>query len=130
LDLLRYASELRDAAELDLPSSDLAEVAVTDRELALAEQLLSALVEEWDPNQYSDEYRNDLLDLIKRKVEEGGRKITEMPGKEPDAGSKVIDITELLRRSVEAAEKAASKPAGKKAHEPAEPKPGRKRQSA
>ncbi len=104
LDLLRYADELRSGADLDLPSTDLAEVGVTDKELALAEQLVSALVEEWDPSQYSDTYRNDLLDLIKRKIEEGGKTITEMPGKEPAPGGEVVDIMELLKRSVEAAQ--------------------------
>ena len=60
--------------------------------------------QEWDPQQYEDTYRNDLLDLIKRKVEEGGRTITEMPGKAPKPAGEVIDIMDLLKRSVEAAE--------------------------
>jgi DNA end-binding protein Ku len=103
LDLLRYADELRDVADLDLPSSDLAETGVSDKEIALAEQLVAALVEEWQPEQYIDTYRNDLLDLIKTKVEEGGRLITEMPGKEPAPTGEVVDIMDLLKRSVEAA---------------------------
>ena len=104
LDLLRYADELRPADALDLPPSDLEAVGITDKELRLADQLVAALVEEWDPSQYSDTYRNDLLDLIKRKVEEGGRTITEMPGKEPAPEGTVIDIMVLLKASVEAAE--------------------------
>lgn len=119
LDLLRYADELRDTAELDLPADDLAELGITDKELKLADQLVSALVEDWDPGQYSDTYRNDLLDLIKRKVEEGGRTITEMPGKEAAPSAEVVDIMELLRRSVEAAEQertgdTAQAPSGKR----------------
>ncbi len=106
LDLLRYADELRAPEDLGLPSADLGEIGVTDKELALAEQLVDAIVEDWDPAQYTDTYRNDLLDLIKRKVEEGGRTITEMPGKESaPAIGEVVDIMELLKRSVEAAEK-------------------------
>lgn len=106
LDLLRYADELRDTSDLGLPASDLGKIGVTDKELALAEQLISALVENWDPTRYTDTYRNDLLDLIKRKVEEGGRTITEMPGKEAaPASGEVVDIMDLLKRSVEAAEK-------------------------
>jgi DNA end-binding protein Ku len=103
LDLLRYADELRGPDDLDLPPEDLTESAITDKELALADQLVSALVEPWEPAQYSDTYRNDLLDLIKRKIEEGGRVITEMPGKEPAAAGQAIDIMDLLKRSVEAA---------------------------
>ncbi|HET6351781.1 MAG TPA: Ku protein [Coriobacteriia bacterium] len=104
LDLLRYADELRNAADLGLPSADLEESGVTDKELALAQQLVGALVEDWDPAQYSDTYRNDLLDLIKKKVEEGGALITEMPGKEAAPTADVVDIMELLRKSVAAAE--------------------------
>ena len=104
LDLLRYAFELRDQAALDLPSADLTEVGVTDKEVDLAEQLVGALVEEWHPEQYEDTFRNDMLDLIKRKVEEGGRTITEMPGKPAAPTGQVVDIMELLKRSVELAQ--------------------------
>jgi DNA end-binding protein Ku len=103
LDLLRYADELRSVSELDLPSSDMEEVGVTEKEIALADQLVNALVEEWQPEQYEDTYRNDLLELIKRKVQEGGV-ITQMPGKEAAPSGDVVDIMDLLKRSLEAAE--------------------------
>lgn len=119
LDLLRYADELRGTADLDLPSGNLDEVGVSDKEIKLAEQLVEALVEEWDPAQYTDTYRNDLLDLIKKKVEEGGRTITSMPGKEAAPGARVVDIMDLLKRSVEAA-------AGEKKASGKEEKPGKK----
>lgn len=108
LDLLRYADELKAATDLDLPSSDLGEVGVTDKEVALAEQLIGALVEDWEPEKYTDTYRNDLLDLIKTKVEEGGKTITSMPGKEAAPTAEVVDIMDLLRKSVEAAEGGAA----------------------
>jgi DNA end-binding protein Ku len=108
LDLLRYAFELRDTASLDLPSDDLAEVGVTDKEIGLAEQLVGALVEAWEPGKYQDTFRNDMFDLIKRKVEEGGKTITEMPGKPAAPTAEVVDIMDLLRRSVEAAQEEQS----------------------
>lgn len=103
LDLLRYASELADVSALDLPPADREQVGITDTEYELAEQLIGALEQEWNPDAYKDTYRNDLLDLIKRKVEEGGALITEMPGKPAVEGGEVVDIMELLRRSVDAA---------------------------
>jgi DNA end-binding protein Ku len=105
LDLLRYADELRSAKDLDLPAEDLGEAGVSEKELQLADQLLSALVEDWRPEQYTDTYRNDLLDLIKQKVEEGGRTITEMPGKPGVPQAEVVDIMDLLKKSLEAAER-------------------------
>lgn len=128
LDLLRYADELRGVDDLGLPTRELSEVGVTAKEFALAEQLVGALVEEWRPDQYGDTYRNDLLDLIKKKVEEGGRTITSMPGKEVTAPGDVIDIMELLRRSVEAAEKEKSR--GSDEAEGDEERPGAKRKQA
>ena len=111
LDLLRYANELRSAEQLDLPSADLKDSGITDKEVALAEQLVSALVEDWKPEQYTDTFRNDMLDLIKTKVEQGGRTITEMPGKPAAPGGQVVDIMDLLRRSVEAASTEKGQPA-------------------
>lgn len=115
LDLLRYADELRKTEDLDLPEADLSAAGVSDKELDLAEQLVGSLVAEWDPEQYQDTYRNDLLDLIKKKVEEGGRTITEMPGKEAAPTAQVVDIMDLLKKSLEAAEsgKGGKKAAGR-----------------
>lgn len=127
LDLLRYADELRSVEDLDLPSSDLEEVGITDKELRLAEQLISALVEDWNPEQYEDTYRNDLLDLIKKKVEEGGRTITEMPGKPAAPTGEVIDIMELLKRSVEAAEQERTSSGDREGDSAG--KPGKRRQA-
>lgn len=114
LDLLRYASELADVSALDLPPADREQIGITDTEYKLAEQLVGALEQEWNPGAYKDTYRNDLLDLIKRKVEEGGALITEMPGKPAVEGGEVVDIMELLRRSVDAA--TAEKPASGRRH--------------
>ncbi|HAL31024.1 MAG TPA: Ku protein [Coriobacteriia bacterium] len=103
LDLLRYADELRGTEDLDLPSADLEELGVTEKELQLADQLVSALEAEWEPGQYTDTYRNDLLDLIKKKVEAGGTMLAsaEEAGEAP--AGEVVDIMDLLRRSVESA---------------------------
>jgi DNA end-binding protein Ku len=105
LDVLRYAYELRSTESLDLPSEDLAEVGVTDKELELAEQLVGSLAEEWEPEQYENTFRTDMLDLIKRKIEEGGATITEMPDKPAAPTAQVVDIMDLLKQSVEQAAK-------------------------
>ena len=68
---LRWPYQLRDAADLDLPSEDLDDLAVTDQELKMAEQLVGAMVGEWRPEQYRDTYRDDVLRMIDEKVKGG-----------------------------------------------------------
>jgi DNA end-binding protein Ku len=100
LELLRYAHELRAPDELDLPGDDLEELGVSDREIAMAEQLVEAMVEPWDPEQYRDAYREELLRLIEEKAEAGGVEPVAEAAPEQPAGE-VIDIMALLKRSVE-----------------------------
>lgn len=100
LEVLRYPHELRDAAELDVPGSDLAELGVTDAELALADQLMTTIAASWQPDTYRDTYHDDLLALIERKA--AGETITVAEKVEPGP-AQVIDIAELLKRSVEEA---------------------------
>ncbi|NTU71207.1 MAG: Ku protein [Coriobacteriia bacterium] len=98
LEVLRYPYELRESAALDLPGSDLAELGVTDAELALARQLVATIESDWDPAAYHDTYHDDLLDLIRRKSE--GETVT-VDEPEPEPMGEVVDIMELLKRSVE-----------------------------
>jgi DNA end-binding protein Ku len=89
-----YADEVRDFSALDLDDTP-----VRDKELSLAEMLITELTEErFDPMQYKDEYRERLLDRIRNKSE-GEVIVSEAPG-QAEAGE-VIDIMEALRRSLE-----------------------------
>ncbi|HYL06359.1 MAG TPA: Ku protein, partial [Thermoanaerobaculia bacterium] len=54
LNLMRFQDELRDPAELDLPSG---KQGVTDKELQMARRLVEAMVGKWDPESYRDDFR-------------------------------------------------------------------------
>ena len=116
LELLRWADEVRDTAGLPLP--DPKETTVTDRELKMAEQLVNELQDEWKPDAFHDEFRDKLEQVIEAKVKSGeGEHITKpLPGEEVRESADIIDLTELLRRSLRqgggGADEAA-KPAGK-----------------
>jgi len=103
LELLRYPHELRDERDLDLPSTDLETLGVTGKEMGLAEQLVQAMVEPFDPAALVDTYRDDLLALIRRKVDTGevAAPPPEVPA-EPPSGE-VVDIMTLLKRSLDEA---------------------------
>lgn len=111
---LRWPYQLRDLADLDLPSEDLDELQVTDQELKMAEQLVGAMAGEWRPEQYRDTYRDDVLKMIDEKVK--GGKVTVRREAKPKEGAEVVDIMALLRRSVEEKKSAPAKkpPAGKR----------------
>ena len=101
LDVLRYSYELRGAEGLSLPGGDLAALGVSDAEVALARQLVATIQTEWDPATYHDTYHDDLLALIERKAE--GEVIAAPPVEVAPEGAEVVDIMELLKRSVEQA---------------------------
>lgn len=102
LEILRYPYELRAADEIEVPGEDLKALGVSGAEVALAEQLVTTIESSWDPDTYRDTYHDDLLALIERKAAGEAVEIAE----EPEPAAKVIDIAELLKRSVEQARQA------------------------
>ncbi len=109
LDLLRYPYELRDVAELDVPGHDAAAIkaaGVTKAELELAEQLVATISKPFEPAapEYRDTYRDDLMALIDRKA---AGTAPAPPAPAPAAESaKVVDIVELLKKSLDDAKRA------------------------
>jgi DNA end-binding protein Ku len=107
LELLRFPQELRDQSFLDLPGAGSKRAAVSPQEIKMAERLVESMIGKWQPEQYRDEYRDDLMKIIDRKVESGKTKVVEttMPAASRAQRGKVIDIMHLLRKSVERASK-------------------------
>lgn len=103
LTTLRYPHELRDVTGLDVPGADLNELGVTDKELAMAEQLVAALAEDWTPSEYRDEYYDRIVGLVRDKAISGEVHAMESAPAAP-AGGEVIDLVALLKRSIEESE--------------------------
>jgi DNA end-binding protein Ku len=100
LELLRWADEVRDTAGLPMP--DPKETSVTDRELKMAEQLVNELKDTWKPETFHDEFREKLEQLVEAKVKSGESEhiMKPLPGEEMKPSADIIDLTELLRRSL------------------------------
>jgi DNA end-binding protein Ku len=81
------------------------EVELRPQEVRMARSLIDSLTDDFQPDDFHDAYRAALEDLIAKKVQ--GEEITYVEEAEP---SKVVDLMEALRASVEAAK--SSKPAG------------------
>ena len=101
LTTLHWPDEIRSTGELDLPDE---EFEFKPAELQMARQLVAAMTGEFEPEQYKDEYRDALMQVIESKVE-GREVVVEEPAEE---GGKLIDLMAALEASVNAA-KAARK---------------------
>jgi DNA end-binding protein Ku len=94
----------------------------SDREVAMAMQLIDSLTSEFEPERYRDEYREKVLDLVERKAE--GQEIAIQP--EAPQPAKVPDLMAALEASLAAVAPKEEAPAKKKA--PA--KKGKKKEEA
>ena len=90
---LLWPDEVR-AAKLDFLDDD---VTVRPQELTMAESYISALSADFDPDEFSDHYREALEEVIEAKV--AGREIV-TPEEQPESSGQVVDLMEALRRSV------------------------------
>jgi DNA end-binding protein Ku len=95
LEIMRFANELVDAGEFNFPSRE----AVRPQELQMAEQLVANLAEPFDPSRYTDEYRANLMRIIKAKMKGKKPKLEEPDEETPDSG--VLDLMSRLRASLE-----------------------------
>jgi DNA end-binding protein Ku len=106
LETLFFGDEVRDAAPL---VSRLGGRAVTEREIDISKQLVEALATDWDPSRFADEYRAELMRMIDERTPERIEERLEEPS--ADSRSRIGDLMDTLRRSVEEA-KAGGKPKG------------------
>jgi DNA end-binding protein Ku len=112
LSTLRYAEELVDVDTLKLP----ARAAIKKKDLDLATSLVKNLADEWEPSKYTDDYRENLMKVIKAKMK---GKSADLVVEEPSRDAKVVDLMQRLRQSLDA----SSGRKGRKA-------PGRRAKSA
>lgn len=105
LNLLRWGADIRPWTELPLPSEDAKKAGLREHEIKMAEQLVEDMSAEWDPDDYKDEFKDEILRLVDRKVAAGQTEtVTQIEPAEGQAlesrGAKIIDLTELLQRSL------------------------------
>ncbi|MGH7622113.1 MAG: Ku protein, partial [Gemmatimonadaceae bacterium] len=118
LETMFYADEIRSVEGLDVPEAG----KLSEKELTMAKSLVDMLTGEFEPEKYTDNYREALLELIDRKAE--GEEI-----KRPaPAAGKVTDLMEALRKSVESAKRERNQPAEVEEEE-SEAKPARRRRA-
>ncbi|WP_368565838.1 Ku protein [Pseudoxanthomonas sp. UTMC 1351] len=100
--LLRYPQELVDPAEHHLPSGAASTYRISAKEIEMAKQLISSMAGEWKPDDYQDEYRQRLHEIIKKRVKSKGKvaKFDDTEEAPKDATTNVVDFMALLEKSL------------------------------
>jgi DNA end-binding protein Ku len=94
LSVMRFAEELVDRKQLSFPSAS----GIRKAELDMAKALVNNLAAAWDPSKYTDEYRANLMRIIKAKMK--GKQV-KLEAQEEPRQAEVIDLMERLRRSLD-----------------------------
>jgi DNA end-binding protein Ku len=102
LSTLRFADELIDVKTLNIPKGK----DFRKKELEMATSLVENLAQEWTPEKYTDDYRENLMRVIKATLK--GKKADLVSEKQP-RDANVIDLMERLQRSLQASDKGARK---------------------
>lgn len=101
LSILRFADELVDTSAYKFPSAK----GIKANELKMARMLVNELASDWNPEQYTDDYRQNLMRIIEARKKGSEAKLKDTTEEQPE---KVVDLMERLRRSLEG----TSKPGG------------------
>lgn len=111
--MLRWPAEVRSLDELEL-GSDVTKPSLAKGELDMAKRLVEDMSADWQPDDYRDSFQDKIMALVAKKAKAGKIEDVETAaGGEERKSADVIDLTELLKRSL-AGKPAAKKPAAKK----------------
>jgi DNA end-binding protein Ku len=94
LTMMRFADELADMSAYTFPAAS----SVSRQELEMARTLVESLAAEWQPDKYTDDYRENLMKVIRAKMK--GRTVKLASAEEPRS-AEVIDLMERLRQSLQ-----------------------------
>ncbi len=109
-----FADEVNDPDRIEeLPDPD--EVKMTDRELAIAQQLIDSLAGPFEPEKYHDTHREQVLALIERKAAGEEIAVQEAPEVTPTEAPDLMAALQASLEQVRGGSGAAKKPAARKA---------------
>jgi DNA end-binding protein Ku len=101
LEIMRFADELVNESDFSFPT----DAGVRPQELQMAEQLVGNLSQAFDPSKYTDDYRANLMKIIRAKMK--GKKIEVPEPVEPES-TQVVDLMARLQESLEMGKKRGS----------------------
>jgi len=103
LNLLRWGGEIRSWEALKLPPAGVEGAGLKAGEMAMATQLIEEMSAPWQACDHRDSFKDEIMRLVEMKSKEGKIETVEKPDAEggPKTGAQILDLTELLRRSLQ-----------------------------
>jgi len=117
LNLLRWGGEIRSFEQLNLPPLGTKAAGIRDAEMDMATQLIEDMTQSWDADGFRNSFAEEIHKLVQVKAEAGDIADVvkvEAEGAAP-AGADVLDLTALLKRSLEGGKKGGKSTATEKA---------------
>ena len=109
LNLLRWGGEIRSWQSLDLPPLGVKEAGIREPELKMAKALIEDMTAHWSPDQFRDTFHEQVMKLVEDKAADGHvEEVEKIASEAAKTTSNVVDLTELLARSLGAKKGAAS----------------------
>lgn len=98
--MLRWPAEVRGLDVIDL-SEEVTDAHLKKGELDMARRLVEDMTTDWNPDEYEDTFTEKIMQLVEQKARAGKiEEVESADAEEPQKASNVIDLTELLKRSL------------------------------
>lgn len=113
LNLLRWGDEIRSPDSLSVPDEGIKAVGISAAEMKMGEQLVEGMSADWNPQDYTDSFKAQILQLVEDKAKAGEVESVEPvePVDDEVTSATVYDLTALLKRSLEKGGQPAKAPA-------------------
>ncbi|MDZ4815054.1 MAG: Ku protein [Verrucomicrobiota bacterium] len=103
LEVMHFADELVEPEDLKIPHHKMG-----DKEMKMACQLVDSMADKWDPEEFKNDYKESVMQMVEKKIASGGKELPSVATKTTKT-TKTIDLVAVLQKSLEAAHKGKSK---------------------
>jgi DNA end-binding protein Ku len=100
--LLRYDAELRQPADFGIDEGTEARRNIRPQELSMAQQLVESMTTTWDPSEFKDTYRDDVMELIQQRAAGPDGAVAVSAESEDGPPPRVLDLMTALKGSLAA----------------------------
>ncbi|HEX8791938.1 MAG TPA: Ku protein [Polyangiaceae bacterium] len=108
IEMMHWADEVVAPTDLEFPEPT---VKLSQPELKMATALVESMTTRFDPGQFEDHYRDQLMHLIEARAQ--GKPAPRGKAR-PRAATNVVDLVDVLQKSLASARKASHKPHGRR----------------